>query len=325
MLEIERAARRLHYYFHNIGRDALPQLFFRKQLSAVLNEIERHDIANIARRLNHYNKLSGPHVTPETASAVGRIPMRKSRYYYDLKEHARYFPRHFKVMHIFGDVTVVPDVPAIVKSRPISGDNSNAVLMKLDKYRHFQILKDKTRFEDKIAKAGWRGGGHNPKRIALVAGFHSHPLCDVGRTSGANDDPGRKGFLTPVEQMGYRYLLSIEGVDVATNLKWVMASNSLCMMPKPTYETWFMEGLLEQGAHYVQLRDDFADLEDKIVYYERHQDEAREIIRNANAHVRQFADKRLERLLSLLVLYKYFALSGQLDADPRIASLWAAS
>jgi hypothetical protein len=82
-----------------------------------------------------------------------------------------------------------------------------------------------------------------------------------------------------------------------------------------------MEGRLEAGRHYVQLRDDFADLEEKILHCERHPDEAFAIIRSANEHVARFFDERRERLLSLLVLAKYFAMTGQIELDSRVADL----
>ena len=91
-----------------------------------------------------------------------------------------------------------------------------------------------------------------------------------------------------------------------------MASNSLCFMPRPRFETWFMEGRLEPWRHYVPLRDDCADIEEKMDYYATHTDEALEIIANAQRHVAQFKDRQRERLVSLLVARKYFELSGQL-------------
>lgn len=51
-------------------------------------------------------------------------------------------------------------------------------------------------------------------------------------------------------------------------------------------------------------------------------------MRNANAHVAQFLDPHHERLISLLVMQKYFALSGQLAAEPsplRLGSGFSAS
>lgn len=324
MTEIERAARRLHYYFHNIARDGAPQSYYRGRLESLLSDFSDGEATALARRLNYYNKLTHARLPDGLASTVASIPMRSSRYYYDLKEHARYFPRRFRLDHLFGDITLVPTVPAIVKSRPIGGANENSVLMKLDKFRHFRLHHDPVAFGDKLPKAVWRGGGNNAKRIELVNRFHDSPLCDIGLTSYDASDKRSKPFLTPVEQMGFRYIVSVEGVDVATNLKWVMASNSLCMMPAPVYETWFMEGLLEPGVHYVQLRPDCADLEDKIRYYEDNRNEAEAIVRQANAHVAQFVDERRERLLSLLVLAKYFAVTGQYTPAAKVAALWQA-
>lgn len=322
MSEIVQAVRRLHYYFHNIARDAVPQSLFRGRLERLCAGHAEFDAEYLMGRLNYYNKCMGAHPLGDRTSTVGRIPMRSTRYYYDLKEHARYFPRHFRLHHVFGDVTRVPDEAAIVKSRPVAGDNQNSIVMKLNKFRHFRLFDDPTGFGDKLPKAVWRGGGRNAKRKALVNGYHDHQICDVGWAKTNAADPRCKSFLSPTEQMRYRYIISIEGNDVATNLKWIMASNSLCLMPAPVYETWFMEGMLQPGFHYVQVRSDFADLEETILHYEKHPDQAREIVRNANAYVKQFAHRRREQVLSLLVLYKYFALTGQLEPNPKVAALW---
>lgn len=325
MSEIEKAARRLHYYIENVVRDSLPQVLFRRRLEGLLEDLWQHEAEYLARRLNYYNKLTGLQQLGDGTSTVGSIPMRSSRYYYDLKEHARYFPRHFRLHHVFGDVTHVPAKAAIVKSRPIAGDNRKSVVMKLDKFRHYRLFNDRLGFGDKLPKAVWRGGGGNPRRAALVDAYHDHPLCDVGWARADASDPKCKPYQSPTDQMRYRYIISIEGNDVATNLKWIMASNSLCLMPAPVYETWFMEGTLQPGFHYVPLRPDFADLEDKILHYEKHPDEARQIVHNANAYVKQFHHRRREQLLSLLVLYKYFAQTGQLEPTPAVAELWGSS
>jgi hypothetical protein len=195
--------------------------------------------------------------------------------------------------------------------------------MKLSKFRHFYLPADKTRFEDKRPLAVWRGGQHNPKRIELVRRYRGHPLCDVGYTHVDRSDSRYSPFLPPVEQMRFKYIISIEGNDVASNLKWIMASNSLCLMPEPRYETWLMEGRLEAGKHYVSLNPNLDDLEDKILYYERHPEEARAIVRNANLYMGQFRDARREQVLSILVMYKYFVATGQLEPDPALADLLA--
>jgi len=83
-------------------------------------------------------------------------------------------------------------------------------------------------------------------------------------------------------------------------------------MPKPTYETWFMEGTLIPNYHYVLIKDDYSDLEERLVYYSEHTDEALKIIENAHQYISQFRNKKREDLISLLVIKKYFDKTGQL-------------
>ena len=85
-----------------------------------------------------------------------------------------------------------------------------------------------------------------------------------------------------------------------------MSSNSVAVMPKPTIETWFMEGTLEGGKHYIEIKDDYSDLETQLEYYIANPDKCLEIIKNAQQHTQQFWNKDIEDLCSLLVLEKYF-------------------
>lgn len=130
-----------------------------------------------------------------------------------------------------------------------------------------------------------------------------------------------KQFMSVDEQLNYQFVVSVEGVDVATNLKWIMASNSLCLMRRPRFETWFMEGTLVPGYHYVQLRDDHSDLLENVEYYRQHPNEAEAIIANANRYVAQFMDSKREELIALLVVEKYLQLSDQ--CSPQVSRLGA--
>jgi hypothetical protein len=106
--------------------------------------------------------------------------------------------------------------------------------------------------------------------------------------------------------------MALEGNDVASNLKWVMSSNSIAVMPRPTCETWFMEGKLIPNYHYIEIREDYADLVERITYYEAHPEEAKQIVQHAHEWCSQFQDKDREDMISVLVLQKYFKASGQL-------------
>ena len=61
----------------------------------------------------------------------------------------------------------------------------------------------------------------------------------------------------------------------------------------------------------MEIRPDFSDLEEKMDYYSAHLDELETIVRNANRYVDQFRDGRRERYIGLLVMKKYFEMTGQ--------------
>lgn len=313
---LARRLGRLAFYGNGISHDILPYALFEARRRALFARLSANldGDGDLFGRVNHYCGL-GRQVELDGGIAIRNLPLASSYYYYDLKLVAKHFGRGLRMRHLFGDITYVPPQPTIVKSRPIAGDNANSVLMKLDRFRHFTWPRDTRSFADKKASVVWRGDLNNPIRQALVDQFAADPRFDIGHTR-VEVERGRKRFMQVSEQLGFRYIVSIEGYDVATNLKWIMASQSLCLMPRPTYETWFMEGLLVPGHHYVELRPDFADLAEKVEHFERHPEDAMRIIANANAHVAPFLDPARETLVSLLVLQKYFECTGQLPPEP---------
>jgi len=265
-------------------------------------------------RVNYYNKLNKQFEKSANIRRFSEISSKsQSAYYYDLREVVRYFP-DFSFDTEFGDITKIPDFPTLVKSRPIAGDNKNSILLKFNKIRHFNFCNDKIPFVNKSNSAIWRGKAKvNHPRWTLVNDWYRHSKCDVGQSNSvaSDDDPGKqKRILTIAEQLQHKFVISVEGNDVATNLKWIMSSNSLCFTPKPKFETWFMEGQLIADYHYVLLKDDCSDLEEKIDYYSENTEAAVAIIRNANDFTTQFRNLQREHLISLLTIKKYFDLGG---------------
>ncbi|CDX11165.1 O-glucosyltransferase LpsA [Mesorhizobium sp. ORS 3324] len=312
-----RTAARVFYFVRNITRDVVPQALFRQRLAGRLLQA-RLSGETVRNRVNYYNRLDHSFVPSAAAVPAGRIPSFGSMYYYDLKEFARYFDRDLLIDLEFGDVADVPKVPSIVKDRPIGSDNGNAVIMNLDKFRHFRFPRDGLSFVDKRPEVVWRGELNNPIRTRFLEAVRHLPFCDAGTPKKTAKPEYRKPYLTIEQQRRYRYIVSLEGNDVATNLKWIMSSNSLCLMPPPTYETWFAEAQIEANVHYVPLAPDFSDVADKVAYFEKHPAEAQRIVAAANAYCRRFRNEKDEQAVSLLVLYKYFVLSGQIDPDPEI-------
>jgi hypothetical protein len=303
------------YYLEQTMRRATPSALLRRRRHRLLRQRDRCDEGSLEERVAYYNRVPGPFELGPDAVTARQIAIRKRRTYaFDLLEYFRMFPPGLRLHCRFGDNLYNPETPTIVKSRPIAPPNENAVLMNLNRVRHFVATDDPLPFREKRDVLVWRGAAYYPNRQWVVERFCDHPLCDVGRTNPAPDGsapPWIKPRMSIGEQLRCKFILSIEGNDVATNLKWIMSSHSLCFMTEPHYETWFMEGRLEPGVHYVRLEDDYRDLEEKIEYYRRHTGEAEQIVENARAYRAQFENRLREDLIALRVLETYFEHSGQ--------------
>lgn len=308
------------YYARGGLEGLLPRSYWQRRLSGFLNRLDAMEPDRqqaILDRVNYYNKLDSPFAFPESLSFKHQLygGKKSAAYAMDLKRLIRFFPENISYSYLFGDIVVIPEFPTFLKSRPITSgsENENSVLLKLNKVRHYYVVRDTVPFKKKVPKIVWRGKSNQPERVEVLKRFYEHPLCDVGDT---HDDHKRtiysRPFMSIPQQLQYRYVLSVEGNDVATNLKWIMASNSVCFMRKPRYETWFMEGTLVPNFHYVLLKDDYSDLEEKIQFYNDNPHQALFIVNNAKTYVKQFFNEPNELMISLLVLRKYFQRSGQL-------------
>lgn len=312
MLSKSQLSGQLAYYGKGLFRQLLPYSIARRHREILLQKAMRHpDISEINERVDYYNKLTST-IDTSCAPKVSEIEQDKSRYYLDLDEYSRGFGPNRRLNYLFGDVINVPAEPTVVKSRPICSNNENSVILKLDKLRHFRWTPDPVPFREKRNSAVWRGTPLTKQREEFVRTFYNHPSFDIGQSRHLVDDLAPKVALTHGEQKEHKFFVSIEGNDVATNLKWAMASNMLVMSPLLQYETWFMEGRLEPGKHFVLLEDDFSDLEEKVDYYTHHTEEAETIISHAHAWIDLFTDPLKESIIATRVLEKYFQLSGQL-------------
>ncbi|EEX95084.1 putative lipopolysaccharide A protein [Vibrio orientalis CIP 102891 = ATCC 33934] len=188
------------------------------------------------------------------------------------------------------------------------------MLFKLDKRRHFRFVEDQLSFADKKDAAVFRGAVTQPHRIRFMQEMFDHPLVDAGQSNSSDEHPEwQKPFMSVEEQLQYKFLICLEGNDVASNLKWAMSSNSVVVTPKMKFETWFMEGTLQAGVHYIEVKDDWSDFEEKIQYYIDNPLEAEKIVKNAHDYIAPFKDEKLEQLVCIKTLERYFELSGQLE------------
>lgn len=302
------------YYLSAYVRMHIPHFMLRPRVADLDRVLaSRHDHGYIARRVDYYCRAASyPNIAPgqwlEGSVEIGQQPRpRQKVYYYDSMEFARYFPPVSRWHLETGDVNYLLPMPSIVKSRPICDGNQNSVLLKLNKVRHFIFIDDPTPWREKKDCVVFRGKVKGKQqRLDFMRRWFGSKRVDAGAIDREESEWSRPK-LTIGEHLPFRYVMAIEGNDVASNLKWVMSSNSIAVMPRPTCETWFMEGRLKPNYHYIEVRPDFSDLMERLDYYSAHPDEAEAIVAHAHEWVEQFRDNRRERLISLLVLRKYFA------------------
>lgn len=306
-------------------QQCIPTWVTRRLLGSLLQQIEkREDRKEILRRVDYYCKL-----TPKTrydhaefnrrAVCIKDQPVIQPKvYYFDAMDSARYFDRRSRWILKAGDVADLQAVPTILKSRPIGDDNQCSVVLNLNRVRHFLFVDDSKPWREKSDMAIFRGDVGNPKdgnvkpnRVAFMNRWFGHPMVDAASIDSIERHPEwQQEKMTISEHLDYKFVMSLEGNDVASNLKWVMSSNSIAVSPRLTCETWFMEGTLFPNYHYIEVKEDFSDLEERLQYYINHPDEAEAIIQHAHEYVAQFKDQQREKLISLLVLKKYFEITN---------------
>ena len=202
------------------------------------------------------------------------------------------------------------------------------ILINFDKNRHWvepllEVDKNDINFEDKDNKIIWRGGFtgfgwdeytcSRPTRKTLCSKYsnHENKMIDIGPV-GDNPYPDIfkynqivKSALDIKTQLKSKFIISVEGGDVATNLKWILYSNSVPLMPKPTMCSWLMEDKLEPWIHYVPLDDNFDNLEEIYNWCLLNMEKCKKISNNGKIYMEQFQDEEKEKKITNSVLKKY--------------------
>lgn len=318
-LQPRKSLARQIFYVKAFACYFMPNAWYRRKLKRLFNGLSEEEKKIVSNRVEYYIRIAqNSHIKGEKMVGQYKFPFRAkkrfSTYFFDLYQVLCYFDKNLRFDYEFGDVTEIPPMPAFVKSRPLTMGETNSVVLNMDKVRHFRFITDNIPFRSKKDMLVSRNCVRQPHRIRLLEMYFDNPLCNIGKINAdmCEDHPEWvREYMTVSEQLQYKFVACLEGNDVATNLKWVMSSNSLAVMPKPKYETWFMEGTLIPDYHYVAIKDDFSDLEEKMRYYISHPDEAEQIIENAHRYIEQFANERIEKLVSLTVANEYFVRTGQ--------------
>ena len=239
---------------------------------------------------------------------------------------------------VLGDNTTPSRSPTFHKARKIEGSGLD-VLAPLNRPRHFALLRHSAKFDrpfgEKTGKVLWRGATTGDftlrqpiARFDLYLGWErweANPDFDFGFTNltpnkanykgGVDIDTCERPRMGVEEQLHYKYLLCLEGNDVASGLKWMLSSNSLVLMPRPTMVSWACESLLRPGVHYVEVKPDLSDLEAVFAWCEAHPRQCEEIAQNGKSFMKPFYDEDLETELFDTVVRRYHRLIRLYNPD----------
>lgn len=211
-----------------------------------------------------------------------------------------------------------PDSNAITKSRHVR--DRCGVLLPLNFKRHWNIpsarfLRSVPWHRKKDALV-WRGTttGEGTRHLFVSSLVREHDVRFSGVVQGRNAWVTNKLHLDETKRsipwlLGFKYLLLLEGNDVATGLKWALSSGSLVFMPPPTKESWLMEGLLEPWKHYVPVSRP-EDVPSALAVARANQTLCLHIVRCANAYMDELLAHLLDPVEEVVTLAAHMARYG---------------
>jgi hypothetical protein len=232
-----------------------------------------------------------------------------SNYMKDIKKFFSNYKK-YKILVIFGDNLNKNDYLCLAKARNL-GENKR-ILLKLNEHRHWGNIKhvniNDIAFNQKNNKLIWRGStltGPKKNRSIFVKNIDSFKNVNFDFKHSIKND---KNSLTLNNQLKSKFLLSIEGNDVSSGLKWMLYSNSCVLMCKPTCCSWAMEDHLIPYYHYVPINDDFTDLEKQYEWCLQNINKCEEIALNGKRYIEQFLNVENERKITGSVIEHYLKI-----------------
>lgn len=123
------------------------------------------------------------------------------------------------------------------------------------------------------------------RRSIEVAARHLGPQIISDRI-----DPG----VLMKERLNSKYLLTLPGNDFPSGLRHDLLSGGLLLMPRPFWECIWFYGL-QPNVHYIPLRADLADLEERLAWCKENDNQCREIAQAGRAFALKHFDPQLER------------------------------
>lgn len=132
---------------------------------------------------------------------------------------------------------------------------------------------------DKLPMVVWRGGGTDSTGFRKKVVTFSKQYPNLVDAEFAYRDWEK--FLSPSDQLRYKYLLTIDGSRCAwERFLWQLHSNSVVLKHDSVQIQWFYNAL-QPFVHYIPVKDE-EDILKKISWLEEHPQESYQIIQNAS-------------------------------------------
>lgn len=234
---------------------------------------------------------------------------------------------NFKFRYTTADQNLPLNDPTFCHSRPIN-NIGKCVLLPLTELwmmseRIHEIKKD-IPFKNKINGVFWRGTNSGDdknfklydlraQRITMVEKFYNYKpeIFNIGFSDMRYSKKSKlnldycKDFKSLEDQLKYKFIMAVEGNDVASNLAWILLSNSIPICPKHYIESWFCEGKLKPWKHYVPVKNDFSDLEENYNKCLNDNDLCNKIILYSKLFAYQYMDREREFKIIKKVVQNY--------------------
>lgn len=195
-------------------------------------------------------------------------------------------------------------------------------------------MKSSLNWENKIPKAVFRGSSTgigttvetNP-RLKLVSLFGKSLHFDVGITAWNVRPRKIKGEkylktveieimpfslvkpLTPNEQANYKYIIHIQGHVEAFRLSLELESKSCILLVESDYKLWYSH-LLKPYEHYVPVKRDLSDLEDRLEWCMKNDGRCKKIAEQAYTFSQTYLTKKGILDYLQMVFYKVKKMNG---------------
>ena len=115
------------------------------------------------------------------------------------------------------------------------------------------------------------------------------------------------------ETLNYKYILDIDGNSVSwTRLQYIMGGGSVALKVDSNNGQWYY-GAIKPFEHYVPIKADFSDLNEKIEWLKNNDDKAQQIAKNGRDFVKNYMTHEAmnQYTIDLLKDYEKLYFEGQ--------------